>query len=299
MEYRDLENKITKEENSGFGQEPGVYDHDEHGQAQGDNNQQQRQNTPLPSQSSGGGYFQELIGIEELFDKTLKILKHTIWKIVVLSLIPILGYILTAISGFATAYVFQQEGMMSIAILLGLVTAFAAIAALVLAFVVQAAIYLLIRDAANRPSVPNLLKKAKKHALNIIVINLVAGIFVILWSFLFIIPGIIAAVRYSLAPWVYFYEGLSGTAAINRSKDLINGYTGSVFGRYALLYLIYFLITYIPLLVLNLVNAPEVMMAIWNVVNQVLAFAVGPFFLIYSCYIYWDLVRIKGRSANL
>jgi uncharacterized membrane protein len=251
--------------------------------------------------SSGAqqSYYQELIGIEELFNKTLAILKASLGKIVSLVLIPILGYILTAILGFATVYVAGLENLGMVSFAIGIITALAAVASIVLAFLAQAAVYLLIRDVSSQPRILELFEKAKAHVLSFILISFLVGFFTFLWSLLFIIPGIIAATRYSLAPWVYFYEGLKGRAAIKRSKELVKGYTGSVFGRYALLYLFYFLISYIPLLILNLVNAPEIMIGIWNVINQVLAFVVGPFYLIYSCYIYWDLKRIKGGKTTV
>lgn len=46
---------------------------------------------------------------------------------------------------------------------------------------------------------------------------------VLLWSLLFIIPGIIMAVRYSLAGTVFFAEGKRGNEAVKRSLELTRG----------------------------------------------------------------------------
>lgn len=46
---------------------------------------------------------------------------------------------------------------------------------------------------------------------------------VLLWSLLFIVPGIIMAVRYSLAGVAFFEKGLKGDAAIQHSSQLVKG----------------------------------------------------------------------------
>ena len=46
---------------------------------------------------------------------------------------------------------------------------------------------------------------------------------IFLWSLLLIVPGIIMAVRYSLATTVFFAEGKHGNAAIKRSLELTKG----------------------------------------------------------------------------
>ncbi len=51
-------------------------------------------------------------------------------------------------------------------------------------------------------------------------LNIIIAVKVILWSLLFIIPGIYKAVRYSLSGTSFFAEGLKGNAAIQRSLAL-------------------------------------------------------------------------------
>lgn len=58
-----------------------------------------------------------------------------------------------------------------------------------------------------------------------IAISLLTTVFVVLWSFLFIIPGIIASISYS---FVYFvaldYPKLNATKVLQKSKEIINGH---------------------------------------------------------------------------
>lgn len=62
---------------------------------------------------------------------------------------------------------------------------------------------------------------------------LVVTIFTILWSLLFIVPGIIAALRYSQTFYILADNPeISATEAIDRSKELTKGYKGQLFLLY-------------------------------------------------------------------
>ncbi|MGN1002816.1 MAG: DUF975 family protein [Oscillospiraceae bacterium] len=64
----------------------------------------------------------------------------------------------------------------------------------------------------------------------VIWLNILTGIFVWLWSLLFIIPGIVAAYRYSLAVYVLLdHPELSALECIRRSKELTGGHKGKLF----------------------------------------------------------------------
>jgi uncharacterized membrane protein len=65
------------------------------------------------------------------------------------------------------------------------------------------------------------------------VMQLLIGIFVILWSLLLIIPGIIMALAYSMAPYILWDNPqLSGYEAIQKSKEMMKGNKGRLFGLY-------------------------------------------------------------------
>ena len=55
-------------------------------------------------------------------------------------------------------------------------------------------------------------------------------LFVILWSLLFVVPGIIAVYRYSMAPYLMAeYPDMGIREAVNRSKELMDGNKGRLF----------------------------------------------------------------------
>ena len=57
------------------------------------------------------------------------------------------------------------------------------------------------------------------------------GFFVLLWSLLFIIPGIVASYRYSMAPYIMAENPDIGIReAVNMSKQMMAGHKGRLFG---------------------------------------------------------------------
>lgn len=62
------------------------------------------------------------------------------------------------------------------------------------------------------------------------------GLFTFLWMLLFIVPGIIAALRYSMAPYLMAeYPDMGVREAVDRSKELMKGNKGRLFGLELLL----------------------------------------------------------------
>ena len=71
------------------------------------------------------------------------------------------------------------------------------------------------------------------HFENSLVLYVVRTIFVMLWSLLFIIPGIVAALRYSMAMYIlYDNSELSGMEAMRRSREMMEGNKVRLFGLY-------------------------------------------------------------------
>lgn len=55
-------------------------------------------------------------------------------------------------------------------------------------------------------------------------LNLLTNLFIVLWSLLLVIPGIIASYSYAMAPYIlYENPGMRPTAAIKASKELMRG----------------------------------------------------------------------------
>jgi hypothetical protein len=117
------------------------------------------------------------------------------------------------------------------------------------------------------------------------------AIFNLLWSILFIIPGIVMSIYYSMSIWAYLCEDFTGTKALKRSKELVKNYWWQVLSRILAPTLIY-LILVTPLYFINDVNAKKV----YSTIIQFFSIIITPFFVAYSFMIFLDLKRLKGES---
>lgn len=62
-----------------------------------------------------------------------------------------------------------------------------------------------------------------------VVTYVLQNIYIILWTLLLIIPGIIKSYSYACALYLIEDEGLSGNAAITRSREIMNGHKWELF----------------------------------------------------------------------
>jgi len=139
----------------------------------------------------------------------------------------------------------------------------------------------------------DIFKETPKYFWPYLGLTILTMIFVLLWTCLLIIPGIIYSVFYSLACFAFFFEDKRGLAAIRRSTDLITGYWWPVFGRFIVIGLIGWVVMGVVSAPLSGTNANSAFFHIWNLVIQVVSFLIGPIFLLYIYSIYQDLVKIK------
>lgn len=85
-----------------------------------------------------------------------------------------------------------------------------------------------------------------KRILNLLLLEIVVGLFTFLWSLLFIIPGIIAALSYSMVIYIFTDETKTDTMEIiKESKRLMNGYKWDycVFGLSFILWMLLVTVT--------------------------------------------------------
>lgn len=92
--------------------------------------------------------------------------------------------------------------------------------------------YFLLAKRKQSPQMEDLFKGFRNFE-RALVLYIVRTVFVLLWSLLFIIPGIIAALRYSMATYIlYDNPELSGMEALNKSREIMEGRKGKLFGLY-------------------------------------------------------------------
>ena len=84
--------------------------------------------------------------------------------------------------------------------------------------------YLLNYIRGKKVTKDEIIEMIKSKWLPIVVATFLMTVFVCLWSFLLIIPGIIAAIAYSLTMFVLVDEKVNGYEAIKKSKEMMKGY---------------------------------------------------------------------------
>ena len=237
--------------------------------------------------------------IQDLIKQSWPVYKSNLKKLIGMILIPVIAVIplmaLFLLLIFLKSLFSGNDMAISVInILFGLIGFAGMICFIFIVVIAQAGLYVLIKDSKENITIKEAFLRAKKIAFKFFTLNLLIGIFVFLWSLLFVIPGIYMAIAYSMAIWIFIYENISGTAAIKKSKELVKGYWWAVVGRLAGVYLLFYLVLAIPGMFLG----DNGLGMLWGFAAQIISFLATPFFMIYQCFMYWDLKKIKSGYVN-
>jgi len=110
---------------------------------------------------------------------------------------------------------------------------------------------IIIKFIHNNPAefkLGNEINKAFKLIWGYICVSFRTSIFVLLWSLLLIIPGIIKSIQYAFSLFVYLIEGKKAKESMETSRALVKGRGWKVFGYTLLLGIIIMIIYWIIIL---------------------------------------------------
>jgi len=238
--------------------------------------------------------------VGELLKKSFRIFKQGASKFLSMTLlVPLLGMmplVIVAVLFISSTHLSDGPIVLILQIILGFLALISILVLIYVFYISTIGVYILLRDFSLDLKVREAFRLARPYFWKLIVVNLFVGIFVLLWSLLFIIPGIIASVYYIFAIWTLIFEGYEGTSALKRSKELVKGYWWAVFGRYLAVGFIYSFITLIFIVLLFFVGEGSVLESVLSLIIQIIDIIIGVIFAIYSYLIYKDLVKIKGES---
>lgn len=92
-----------------------------------------------------------------------------------------------------------------------------------------AALYFLKLTRGHNPQLEDIFSGFKNFG-NAFLLNLLTWIFIFLWSLLLVVPGIIAAISYTMSYYIMNENpGMSSTEALRASKELMRGNKGKFF----------------------------------------------------------------------
>lgn len=136
--------------------------------------------------------------------------------------------------------------------------------------------------------------KAKGLFWQYLVLSILVGLTVLAGFVLLIVPGIIFMVWFAFAYYVLIFEGMSGTAAMKRSKELVSGRWFPVFGRMAILILFSIVCGFIIGVISGIFAGGT-----GDVVGLVLTFILNIFLVSISViYMYELYLDLKGGAAQ-
>jgi len=122
---------------------------------------------------------------------------------------------------------------------------------------------------------------------------LLTALLVLLWSCLFIIPGIIFSIFYSFAAYAFFFEDKRGGKAIKRSQELVKGYFWPIIGRFLLLFIVLWTAEILITIPLSKLAVESLAWNFYYYFVQVFNFIITPISILFSYQIFKDLARIK------
>lgn len=256
--------------------------------SQGDFSLNQPRSFPSPQEASGG-QSSKLAGFIYLINKTLSVYRQSFWTFMGIMTIPaIFGFIIMVFSGFSKTDPSNLVDTFSIGSFFGYF--FLIIFIVIINLWSVASLIYAIKERDAKIGIVDAYKKGWHKLLSFIWIYFLIIIIVIGGFILFIIPGIIFSIWFSLAGYVLVSENKKGMDALKRSKELVGGYWWAVFGRAVLfnlilglgIGLILFIISFIPFS------------------SNIISLLASPLTIIFTFLIYNNLKTIKeceGLSA--
>ena len=223
------------------------------------------------------------IPIGDLLKKSFNVYL-SIWKPLVLLILLMYGvmiglFLILVMLGIVSGFTSPDFSTSSLfAILLFLVV----MAIVVLLSVwTQVAMMYVVKERSNPIGVKQALAVGWSKISSFVWIGFLSGLAVLGGFILFIVPGIIFAIWFTFSAYVFISEGVVGTKALSRSKQLVSGNWWGVFGRFFVGFfvvgLIMMVVSWIPL--------------VGSIANSLFT---TPFFVIYTYLMYEDLKRLKG-----
>ena len=143
---------------------------------------------------------------------------------------------------------------------------------------------------SNLAGLKSMLKRALNESLGMLLLLIMYSIIITLGFILFIIPGIIFAVRFGFAPYILLDNNKGPLTAMKESWALVKGYTLSVY-----LKTLGFLAA---MLLLMVVLSPVLAVGLYTGVAFIFTFIGQLIFVLFAITLYKDLKRIKETPVT-
>jgi hypothetical protein len=244
----------------------------------------------------------------ELFDTTFSLYRRHFLLFVGLVAIP---YLFLLPFQILNALMTQPFGGASVGVTLLLALAIVVVSLAVTAASQGATLVAVSEVYLDRPtSIAGALSRIRGEIVGLAALMIVIGMFTAIGLVLLIVPGILIALRFSLAVPVAVIEQETIRGAMSRSADLTEGHRW----RILLIWVLFFLLTWVIAAVLGIpvgiatvmsagVGGPGIVLPGWVLVMNVLSSFVasclaGPFMTIAFAVLYYD-IRVRKEAFDL
>lgn len=159
-----------------------------------------------------------------------------------------------------------------------------------LSFWQKGAILYAVKDREEKIGFKESFKRGLHKIWPLLGTGLLAGLIVSGGLMLLIIPGVIFGVWFAFVSYLVVAENLSGKSALSRSKQLVKGNFGGVFGRILALGILVAAISIVASMLFGFIFGEE----IGGIFSTTLSVVIAPFGTVYMFLIYEELKKIKG-----
>lgn len=233
-----------------------------------------------------------------ILGRAWSIYKKRLGTLLGITIIPILIIValvvILSVGGFLSIRLLSSKIIASGIGLVGLLIILAVVILFFIVFFVsqswgQVALLYAVKDNQEGIGVIESYRKGWHKLLPYCWVSALVGLIVFCGGILFVIPGIIFAIWYSLAVFVLVAEDLKGMKALSKSKEYVKGKWGGVFWRFLFIGFISFIISLILILIVSILKIP-----FGDIIYR---FAIGlfltPLMITYSFLVYSDLKAFK------
>lgn len=218
------------------------------------------------------------------------------WLFVKTILMSIAGMIPFAISMllFLLISVLKLSDTINVALLViaGLISLAAFLFGIYISLRFKAASYILCAEEKTI-TIKELFNKTKGLAWPFFVVSLGTAILVVLWSILFIIPGVIFAVFYAFSVFTLIFDKKSPGQALKHSKELVKGYWWPVFGRLVFIGVLIAVLSAIISAISSTMPDKSIQQSIWMAIGQIATTILSPVLIVYTYLLYKNLKETK------
>ncbi|MFA5093570.1 MAG: hypothetical protein WC543_06525 [Candidatus Omnitrophota bacterium] len=248
-------------------------------------------------QSTGPKLNYSLTAPWQLFSGSFKWYKDNfkiMLKMILLMVVPIIVFMLVAGLGFMIVGFLPALAGKIVQVVTVAISAVVLLFTIYFSFRGQMGMYLTIKDP--RVSFKDNYRATKVLFWSGLGLSLLTSLLVLAWALLLIVPGIIFWVFYSLAFFIFIFEGTKGYSAIKASRQLVKGYFWQVFGRYLYFGLFMLIVSIIFAIPKNFMVTGGATETAYSLVLQFASYLLTPWFIVYSYFIYRDLKQIKAKA---